>query len=135
LGVSLGATRALLAVRTGQAAPSVARLGRLARQAGRRASAALAALDAYARARAKQVAADETFVGNKPVLMAVEQHSLCWLGGRLAANREGQEWAAELGQLPQVEQVTRDGGQGLRNGLAAVNAERKRNGQPSEADQ
>ena len=79
LGVSLRATRALLAVLRGKAAPSVARLGRLAQQAGRRASAALAVLDEYARPRAKQVAADEIFVGNKPVLMTVEQHSLCWL--------------------------------------------------------
>jgi len=67
--------------------------------------------------------------------MTVEQHSLCWLGGRLAANREGQEWATEFGQLPHVEQVTRDGGQGLRHGLAAVNADRQRNGQPVVADQ
>jgi hypothetical protein len=135
LGVSLSATRALLAVLMGKAAPSVARLGRLAQQAGRRASAALAVLDEYARPRAQQVAADEIFVGNKPVLMTVEQHSLCWLGGRLAANREGQEWAAEFGQLPNVEQVTRDGGQGLRHGLAAVNADRKRKGQAVVADQ
>jgi hypothetical protein len=135
LGVSLSASRALLAVLMGKAAPSVARLGRRARQAGRRAGAARAVLDAYARPRAKQVAADEIFVGNKPVLMTVEQHSLCWLGGRRAANREGQEWAAELGQLANVEQVTRDGGQGLRNGLALVNADRKRNGQPAVADQ
>jgi hypothetical protein len=103
LGVSLSATRNLLAVRMGRAAPSVARLGRLSQQAGRRASAALAVLDEHARPRAKQGAADESFVGNKPVLMTVEQHSLCWLGGRRAANREGQEWAAELGQLAHVE--------------------------------
>jgi hypothetical protein len=135
LGVSLSATRALLAVLAGKAAPSVARLGRLTRQAGRRASAALAVLDAYARPRAKQVAADEIFVGNRPVLMTVEQSSLCWLGGRLAANREGQEWAKEFGQLANVEQVTRDGGQGLRHGLAAVNAQRQRHGQPPVADQ
>jgi hypothetical protein len=95
----------------------------------------LAVLDEYARPRAKQVAADELFVGNKPVLMTVEQHSLCWLGGRRAANREGQEWAKEFGQLANVEQVTRDGGQGLRQGLAAVNAQRQRDGQPLVADQ
>src|SRR5262249_29653840 len=88
LGVSLSAARALVAVLLGKAAPSVARLGRLAQQAGRRAGAALAVLDEYARPLAKQVAADEIFAGNKPVLMTIEQHSLCWLGGRRAANRE-----------------------------------------------
>jgi len=135
LGVSLSASRALLAVLMGKAAPSLARLGRLSQQAGRRASAALAVLDAFARPRAKQVAADEIFTGNQPVLMTIEQHSLCWLGGRRAANREGQEWAKELGQLPNAEQLTRDGGQGMRHGLALVNAQRQREGRPPVADQ
>src|SRR3954469_13067168 len=67
LGVSLSAARALLGVLLGQAAPSVARLGRLSQRAGRRAGATLAVLDAYARARARQAAADEIFVGSQPV--------------------------------------------------------------------
>jgi hypothetical protein len=109
LGVSLSAARSLLAVLLGQAAPSVAQLGRLSQQAGRRASAALTLLDDYARARTRQVAADEIFVGRKPVLMTLEQHSLCWLGGRLAPSRDGSEWVQEFQQLPAVEQVTGTG--------------------------
>jgi hypothetical protein len=135
LGVSLSAARALLTVLVGKAAPSVARLGRLSQQAGRRASVTLAVLDEYARARAKQVAADEIFVGRKPVLMTIEQHSLCWLGGRLAASRDGPEWAKEFGQLPSAEQVTRDGGQGMEKGLKPVNAQRRKAGRKEVADQ
>jgi hypothetical protein len=135
LGVSLSSTRALLGVLVGKAAPSVATLGRWTQKAGQRAHALLEVLDEHARQQARQVAADEILVGARPVLMMVEQHSLCWLGGRLADSREGPEWAAEFGQLPHVEQVTRDGGQGLRNGLALVNAQRQRDGQARVADQ
>jgi hypothetical protein len=53
LGVSLSSVRALLAVLLGDATPSVAQLGRLTRQAGRRATAVLAVLDEQARRRAR----------------------------------------------------------------------------------
>jgi hypothetical protein len=135
LGVSLSAARALLAVGLGQAAPSVAQLGRLSRRAGRRATEALAVLDEFSRPRAKQVAADEIFVGRKPVLMTVEQHSLCWLGGRLAPSRDGREWHKEFQRLPAAEQVARDGGQGLEKGLQLTNAQRRQAGQAEVADQ
>ena len=36
------------------------------------------------------------FSGRRPILMMVEQDSLCWLGGRLADNRDGQTWAEEF---------------------------------------
>jgi hypothetical protein len=135
LGVSLSCARALLGVLLGGAAPSVARLGRLAQQAGRRAGAVLAVLDERARSRARQIAADEIFVGRRPILMTVEQHSLCWLGGRLADRRDGAEWAREFAQLPGAEQVTRDGGQGMERGLAAENARRRARGLAAVADQ
>ncbi len=134
LGVSLSCARALLDVLVGDAAPSLARLGRLGQQAGRQA-AALAVLDEFSRARAKQIAADEIFVGRRPVLMTVEQDSLCWLGGRLAASRDGDEWAKEFQALPAAEQVTRDGGQGLGKGLELVNDRRRQAGQAEVADQ
>jgi hypothetical protein len=135
LGVSLSAVHALLAVFLRQATPSVPVLGRRARAAGRRAAATLTVLDTFSRARARQVAADELFAGRRPVLMMVEQDSLCWLGGRLAPSRDGPEWAQEFRQLPALEQVTRDGGQGLEKGLRLVNAERRQAGQPEAADQ
>jgi hypothetical protein len=54
---------------------------------------------------------------------------------RLAEQRDGVTWAQEFRQLPHLEQVTRDGGTGLRKGLALVNAERQQQGRPAIADQ
>ncbi len=134
-GVSLSATRALLKVLLGPATPSVPTLGRLSAAAARRASAVLQLLDPFSRARARQVAADEIFAGKKPVLMTVEQDSLCWLGGRLADNCSGPQWLQEFRPMPQVEQITRDGGQGIEKGLALANQERRQHEQPEIADQ
>ena len=135
LGVRLSAARALLAVVPGDRAPSTAQRGRFAREAGRRAGALLAVLDPRSGARARQVAADEIFTGRRPVLMTVEPHSLCWLGGRLAPTRQGVEWAQEFRRLPAAQQVTCDRGQGLRKGLEVVNAERRVAGRAAVADQ
>jgi hypothetical protein len=135
LGVSLSPACQLLQVIWPGRLPSRAVLGRLAQAAGGRAAAVLAVLDRVSRRRARQVAADEIFAGRKPVLMTVEQESLCWLGGRLADDRTGPTWAAELRQLPALEQLTRDGGQGLRKGLAEVNRERREANQASAGDQ
>jgi hypothetical protein len=135
LGVSLSATRALLSVLLGATTPSVAWLGRQTQQAGRQAGAVLAVLDEQARGRAEQIAADEIFVGRRPVLMTIEQDSLCWLGGRLADRRDGAEWAKEFALLPAAAQVTRDGGQGMEKGLQVVNAQRQQVGRAAIADQ
>jgi hypothetical protein len=135
LGVSLSATHALLTVVLEERTPSRPWLGRAARAAGKRASATLAVLDTYSADRARQVAADEIFAGKKPVLMTVEQDSLCWLGGRLAPSRDGVQWAAEFGRLPALEQVSCDRGQGLRLGLAQVNQQRQQAGVPEVVDQ
>ncbi len=135
LGVSLSAAHALLRVLLGDRTPSRPTLGRRAQAAARRAEAALAVLDDFSRPRARQVAADEIFAGRRPILMTVEQDSLCWLGARRADSRGGAEWARELGRLPALEQLTRDGGLGLRKGLQAVNARRRAAGRPEVADQ
>ena len=127
-GVSLAAIHALLAVILRTATPSPAKLGRLSRAAGEHAGALLAVLDSYSGGRARQVAADEIFSGQRPILMTIEQESLCWLGGRLANNRSGETWAKEFRRLIVAEQVTADGGSGLRKGVALVNAERQQAG-------
>ena len=128
LGVSLSAAHTLLAIWLGPATPSIATLGRLARDAGRRAGARLVVLDVCSCARATQIAADEIFSGRKPILMTVEQDSLCWLGGRMADNRDGATWAEEFRRLPAAAQVTADGGIGIRKGLERVNDERQQAG-------
>jgi hypothetical protein len=115
--------------------PSVARLGRLARAAAVRSAALLGVLDGPSRERVRQGAADEIFFGRKPCLMVVEQRSLCWVTGRLAEQRDGATWAQEFRHLPHLEQLTRDGGSGLRKGLALVNAQRQQQNRPVIADQ
>jgi hypothetical protein len=141
-GVSLPVARRLLAPLLAKSQseaprrpPSVARLGRLSRAAAERSAGLLAVLDGLSRGRVRQAAADEIFFGKKPCLMVVEPHSLCWVGGRLAPQRDGATWAEELRQLPHLEQLTRDGGTGLRKGLALVNAERRQQRRPAAADQ
>jgi hypothetical protein len=69
------------------------------------------------------------------VLMTVEPESLCWLGGRLSEEVSGAAWAQEFGQLPNLEQVMRDGGQALAKGVALVTAQRQEKGQPAVVDQ
>jgi hypothetical protein len=134
-GVSLPVARRLLQPVLGQQTPSVAQLGRWAHAAARHAAALLPVLDAVARPRVEQVAADAIFFGHRPCLMVVEQHSLCWLTGRLADNRDGDSWAAEFRHLPNLQQVTRDGGTGLAKGVALVNQERQDQDRLGIADQ
>jgi hypothetical protein len=134
-GVSLPVARRLLAVFLGDQTPSVATLGRFSQQAGQRAASLLTVFDEHVRPRVRQVGADEIFFGAKPVLMVVEPESLCWLSGRLAASRDGEEWAREIQQLPALEQLVRDGAKGMANGLARVNQQRKQNQQKRITDQ
>ena len=60
-GVSLPVARRLMTVVMGEAAPSVATLGRTTAEAGRRAGELLTVLDAAARPLVKQAAGDEIF--------------------------------------------------------------------------
>jgi hypothetical protein len=139
-GVSLPVARRLLAPllakRHARAAaphrrlPGVAQRGRWSRDAARRAAPLLEVPGAFSRPHGEQAAPDEIFFGKEPCLMVVEQHSLCWVGGRLADRRDGVEWAKAFRQLPNLRQVTQDGGLGLAKGLATVNAERQQAGQP-----
>jgi hypothetical protein len=133
-GVSLPVCWELLDVLLGGQQQSVATLGRATRAAGKRAGELLPILDALARQRAVEVAADEIYVKGA-VLMMVEPESLCWLGGRLSGEVSGEAWARELATLPKLEQVTRDGGTGLAKGVALLNAQRQEHGQPAVVDQ
>jgi hypothetical protein len=133
-GVSLADVRALLEVLRGEAAPSVATLGRWAKEAGAKAAALPPVLDAWAHARVRQASADEIYV-RAPVLMVVEPESLCWVTGRLSGTADGEAWARQLGVFGSLEQVTRDGGKGLGKGVGRVDAARRASGRPGVADQ
>jgi hypothetical protein len=125
-GVSLPVTWRRLRLLLAEDTPSVAALGRLTQQAGQRAQALLAVLDAHSHPLVRHAAADEIFTGKKPVLMVVEHDSLCWLSGRLAVQRDGAAWAKELGQLPALVQLTTDAGAGLEKGLRLINHDRRK---------
>jgi hypothetical protein len=71
----------------------------------------------------RDAAADEIYV-RAPVLMVVEQESLCWISGRLSAEVSGAAWSQEFARLPNLEQTAVDGGTGLAKGLDLVNEQR-----------
>jgi len=123
-GVTLRDCRELLEVLIPGRALSVAELGRRTRAAGKKAGALLAVLDEAARQKTREAAADEIYVKD-PVLMVVEPESLCWLSGRLSEAVNGEVWAQEFQQLPNLEMVMRDGGLCLAKGVKLVNEERE----------
>jgi hypothetical protein len=133
-GVTLRDCRELLQVLLGGQTLSVAELGRRTRAAGKKAGELLAVLDEAARQKVREAAADEIYVKD-PVLMVVEPESLCWLSGWLSDEVSGEAWARELAQLPNLEQVMRDGGSGLAKGVALVNEQRQEQAQRLLTDQ
>jgi hypothetical protein len=133
-GVTLRDCQALLEVLLPGKVLSVATLGRRTQAAGERAGLLLAVLDEVTRERVREAAADEIYVKD-PVLMVVEPESLCWMSGRLSAEVSGSAWQQELAVLPNLEQVTRDGGTALEKGVALVNTQRQAQGQEGVVDQ
>jgi cell division protein FtsB len=123
-GVTLAQCHTLLAVLIPGKPLSPASLGRRTQALGQKAGPLLEVFDEYARQRVREGAADEIYV-RAPVLMLVEQESLCWVCGRLSKEVSGAAWAQEFGRLPNLEQVARDGGQGLAKGVALLNAQRQ----------
>jgi len=103
---------------------SVPTLGRRTKAAGKKAGALLEVLDEFTQKQVRDGAADEIYVRD-PVLMVVEQESLCWVTGKLSEEVSGEAWSKEFQRLPQLEQVARDGGTGLAKGVELVNAKRQ----------
>jgi hypothetical protein len=95
----------------------------------------LGVLDEFTRPHVRQAVADAIFVRQRPILMVAEPGSLCWVSGRRAEHRDGATWAEEFGRLPALEQVTKDGGTGLANGLARVNEQRQQQSCPAVREQ
>ena len=133
-GVTLRDCHALLELLIPGKVRSVASLGRAAQAAGTKAGELLAVLDEATRFAVREAAADEIYVKD-PVLMVVEPESLCWLSGQLSAKVDGQAWKKQFARFPSLEEVMRDGGNGLANGVAQVNEQRRQDGQPLIVDQ
>jgi hypothetical protein len=126
-GVTLSQCHTLLDVLIQDKPLSRANLGRHTQALGEKAGALLKVFDEDARQRVREAAADEIYVRD-PVLMVVEQESLCWVCGRLSEEVSGAAWSQEFGLLPNMEQVARDGGTGLAKGVALQNAQRQEQG-------
>jgi len=134
LGVSLPHLHSQLDLLIPGKALSVASLGRRTQAAGEKAGKLLEVFDAYTRPLVRDGAGDEIYVKD-PVLMVVEQESLCWVCGQLSETVGGQAWSQEFVRLPNLEQLARDGGTGLARGVALVNAQRQEQGLEPIVDQ
>jgi hypothetical protein len=133
-GVTLSQCQVLLEVLLADKALSVASLGRRTQAAGEKSEALLEVFDEFARPLVREASGDEIYV-KAPVLMVVEQESLCWLCGHLSAEVSGEAWSQEFARLPNLEQLARDGGTGLAKGVALENAQRQRQGRAPLLDQ
>jgi hypothetical protein len=123
-GVTLSQCLTLLEVLIPGQALSRATLGRRTQSVGQKAGELLEVLDEFTQKRVRDIAADEIFVRD-PVLMVVEQESLCWVAGRLSEEVTGEAWSKEFKRLPNLEQVARDGGTALARGVKLVNTQRQ----------
>src|SRR5262249_15145755 len=133
-GVTLRDCQELLEVFIPGQVLSVATLGRRTQAAGQKAGQLLQVFDELTRPQVRESAADEIYVKD-PVLMMVEPESLCWIGGWLSDDVSGEAWAQQFAVLPNLEQVTRDGGTALEKGLVLVNAKRQAREQTVVVDQ
>ena len=133
-GVSLSDCRGLLDVLIPGQPLSVATLGRRTQAAGLQAGKLLTVLDPLARDLVRDAAADEIYVSD-PVLMVVEQESLCWVGGQKSDEVTGAAWQQQFQQLPHLEQLARDAGKGLHKGVDLLNAQRQKHQQSLVVDQ
>jgi hypothetical protein len=124
LGVSLPEIRTLLDVLLPGQIPSVATLGRWTQAAGEKSGALLEVLDEFARPCVDQALADEIYV-SQPVLMVAEPESLCWVTGQMTEHVDAVTWAAQLGLLPHLVQVTHDGSQTLCKAVTELNRTRQ----------
>jgi hypothetical protein len=123
-GLRLRQIEGLFAGLLGEAAPDHATVGRWTAAAGRQADLVRAALDQASRPRVRELALDELYFRGRPVLMAVEPHSLTLAVCRRSADCAGPTWAEQVRPFAALEYALSDGGGGLRAGLEAVQRRR-----------
>jgi hypothetical protein len=105
--------------------PGRTTLGRWVQQAARQANRLLKVLDAACQRLVLCLCLDEIFLHRKPVLMAVEPHSMTWVLGQRVPDRSGPTWSKALAAWPMVRDVAVDGGSGLELGLELANRKRQ----------
>jgi hypothetical protein len=126
MGLSLGQVLVLLAILLpAKQLPSRATLGRWVQQSARRAGTLLRVLDKVCRPLVLCLCLDEIFFRRKPVLMAVEPHSMAWVLAQRAEDRSGETWAKALAAWPEVTDVAADGGTGIERGVELAAAARQ----------
>jgi hypothetical protein len=125
LGLSLNQTQSLLAViLPGALCPSRATLGRWVQAAARRAGPVLQVLDAACPPLVRELCLDEIFCHRRPVLIAVEPHSMAWLLGRRTPDRSGDTWQQAVQPWTHLEAVVSDAGSGILRGLRQFQRQR-----------
>jgi hypothetical protein len=126
MGLSLQQTLTLLAILLpAQLLPSRPTLGRWVQHSARRAGRLLAVLDAVCRPLVLCLCLDEIFCRRRPVLMAIEPHSLAWVVGRRSADRSGPAWSQVLAAWPALTDVAADAGSGLELGITLTRRARQ----------
>lgn len=126
MGLSLQQTLTLLAILLPTTLlPSRPTLGRWVQHSARRASRLLAVLDAACRPLVLCLCLDEIFCRRRPVLMAIEPHSLAWVVGRRSADRSGPAWSQVLAAWPALTDVAADAGSGLELGITLARRARQ----------
>ncbi len=132
MGLSLNQVLVLLALILGtKACPGRSTVHRWIQAAGQAAGRVLKHLDAQCKALVLVGCLDEIFFHRRPVLVGVEPASMVWFLGQKADDRTGATWAKALHDWAALEYVVADAGTGLQAGIAAVQQERQKDGQPA----
>lgn len=132
MGLSLNQVLVLLALILGaQARPGRSTIQRWIKAAGQAAERVLKHLDGRCKALVLVGCLDEIFFHRRPVLVGVEPASMVWFLGQKADDRTGATWSKALQNWTALEYVVADAGTGLQAGIAAVQQQRQKEGQPA----
>jgi hypothetical protein len=132
MGLSLNQVLVLLALILGtKACPGRSTVHRWIQAAGQAAGRVLKHLDAQCKVLVLVGCLDEIFFHRRPVLVGVEPASMVWFLGQKADDRTGVTWSKALQNWTALEYVVADAGTGLQAGIAAVQQQRQKDGQPA----
>jgi hypothetical protein len=132
MGLGLNQVLVLLALILGeQARPGRSTIQRGIKAAGHAAGRVLKYLDGQCKALVLVGCLDEIFFHRRPVLVGVAPASMVWFLGQKADDRTGATGSKALHDWTTLEYVLADAGTGLQAGVAAVQQQRQKDGQPA----